>query len=55
MIWVGSFKSLQSAMHKPRFGAPLEVHTWLRSEIDRFSPFDGAIYAFGRTKIACPR
>ena len=39
MIWVGSFKSLQSAPHKPRFGAPLEVHTWLRSEIDVISPF----------------
>ena len=39
MIWVGSFKSLQSALHKPRFGAPLEVHTWLRSEIDLISPF----------------
>jgi hypothetical protein len=32
MIWVGSFKSLQSALHKPHLGAPLEVHTWLRSE-----------------------
>lgn len=39
MIWVGSFKSLRSALHKPRFGAPLEVHTWLRSEIDLISPF----------------
>jgi len=39
MIWVGSFKSLRSAPHKPRFGAPLEVHTWLRSEIDLISPF----------------
>src|ERR1700730_6216489 len=40
MIWVGSFKSLQSALRKPRFtGAPLEVHTWLRSEIGLISPF----------------
>ena len=39
MIWVGSFKSLQSALHKTRFGAPLEVHTWLRSEVDLISPF----------------
>ncbi len=36
MIWVGRFKSLHSALRKPRFtGAPLEVHTWLRSEIRR--------------------
>jgi anti-sigma regulatory factor (Ser/Thr protein kinase) len=39
MIWVGSFKYLQSALHKPSFGAPMEVHTWLRSEIDLISPF----------------
>jgi hypothetical protein len=39
MILVGSFKSLQSALQKPSFGAPLEVHTWLRSEIDLISPF----------------
>jgi serine/threonine-protein kinase RsbW len=39
MIWVGSFKSLQSALDKPPSGAPLEVHTWLRSEIDLISPF----------------
>jgi serine/threonine-protein kinase RsbW len=39
MIWVGSFKSLQSALQKPRFGAPLEVHTWLRSDTDLISPF----------------
>ncbi len=36
MIWVGSFKSLQLALHKPPFGAPLEVHTWLRSETDHY-------------------
>ena|SRR6267143_5378194 len=39
MIWVGNFKSLQSALDKPPSGAPLEVHTWLRSEIDLISPF----------------
>jgi serine/threonine-protein kinase RsbW len=39
MIWVGSFTSLQSALHKPRPGAPLEVHTWLQSEIGLISPF----------------
>jgi hypothetical protein len=33
MVWVGNFKSLQSALDKPGPGAPLEVHTWLRSEI----------------------
>src|SRR6202049_1729831 len=38
MIWVGNFKSLQSALDKPRSGAPLEVHTWLRSEIGLISP-----------------
>jgi anti-sigma regulatory factor (Ser/Thr protein kinase) len=39
MVWVGSFTSLQSALRKPRPGAPLEVHTWLRSEIALISPF----------------
>jgi anti-sigma regulatory factor (Ser/Thr protein kinase) len=39
MTWIGSFKSLRSALPKPRLGAPLEVHTWLRSEIDLISPF----------------
>src|SRR5258707_12291185 len=39
MLWAGSFKSLQSALRKPRFtGAPLEVHTWVRSEIGLISP-----------------
>jgi anti-sigma regulatory factor (Ser/Thr protein kinase) len=39
MIWVGGFKSLQSALPKPRFtGAALEVHTWARSEIGLISP-----------------
>ena len=38
MTWVGSFKSLQSALRIPRFtGAPLEVHTWVRSEIGLIS------------------
>jgi hypothetical protein len=42
MIWVGSFKSLQKALGKPRFtDAPLQVHTWLRSEIALISPFTG--------------
>src|ERR1700726_2473175 len=38
MVWVGNFKSLQSALDKPSSGAPLEVHTWLRSEIGLISP-----------------
>ncbi len=39
MIWVGSFKSLRSALHKRRFlTAPLNVHTWVRSEIALISP-----------------
>ena len=40
MIWVGGFQSLQAALRKPPFtGDPLEVHTWLRSEIALISPF----------------
>ena len=39
MIWVGSFTSLQPAVGKPRPGAPVKVHTWLRSEIGLISPF----------------
>ncbi len=39
MIWVGSFKSLQSALAKPPSGAPLQVHTWLHSETGLISPF----------------
>jgi hypothetical protein len=31
MIWIGNFKSLQAALQKPRFAAPLEVHTWLET------------------------
>jgi anti-sigma regulatory factor (Ser/Thr protein kinase) len=39
MTWVGSFKSLQSVLRRPRFtGAPLEVRTWVRSEIALISP-----------------
>jgi anti-sigma regulatory factor (Ser/Thr protein kinase) len=39
MIWMGSFKSLRSALHKHRFtNAPLKVHTWVRSEIGLISP-----------------
>src|SRR5467141_4210948 len=39
MIWVGSFKSLQSKLPKLRLtDAPLEVHTWVQSEIGQISP-----------------
>ena len=39
MTWVGSFQSLQSVLQKLRFAhAPLEVHTWVRSEIGQISP-----------------
>ena len=39
MIWVGSFKSLQSALGKFVFtDPPLELHTWVRSEISLISP-----------------
>ncbi len=39
MIWVGSFKSLQSVLCKLDFtDAPLEVDTWVRSEIGLISP-----------------
>jgi hypothetical protein len=39
MIWVGSFKSLQTVLGKHRFtGAPLDVHTRVRSEIALISP-----------------
>jgi serine/threonine-protein kinase RsbW len=39
MTWVGSFKSLRFVLRKSSFGAPLDVHTWLQSEIDLTSPF----------------
>ena len=39
MILVGSFKSLRSMTQKPGFtGAPLEVSTWVRSEMILISP-----------------
>ena len=39
MIWIGSFKSLQTVVGERRFtGAPLDVHTWVRSEIALISP-----------------
>jgi hypothetical protein len=39
MIWVGSFKPLQSALAKLEFtNAPLEVDTWVRSDIGLISP-----------------
>src|SRR6266852_5260631 len=39
MIWVGSFKSLQSRPPELRSAdAPLEVHTWVHSEIGLISP-----------------
>jgi hypothetical protein len=39
MIWVGSFQSLPTVLGKPPFtGAPLDVHTWVRSEIAVVSP-----------------
>ena len=38
MVWVGSFKSLQSALHRPCLrGAPLEVHTWVGTDIGLIS------------------
>jgi len=39
MIWVGSFKSLQSKLPKLLLtDAPLGVHTWVQSEIGQISP-----------------
>ncbi len=39
MIWVGSFEFLQSVLRRLPFpDAPLEVHTWVRSEIGLISP-----------------
>jgi hypothetical protein len=39
MIWVGSFRSLQTVLGAHRFtGTPLDVHTWVRSEIALISP-----------------
>ena len=51
MVWVGNFKSLQSALDKPSSGAPLEVHTWLRSEIGLISPLvDWLMSLIARTR-----
>jgi serine/threonine-protein kinase RsbW len=39
MIWVGSFNSLKPMLPKLRFtDAPLEVRTWVQSEIGQVSP-----------------
>lgn len=39
MIRVGGFQTLQTVLGKSRFtGSPLEVHTWVRSEIVLISP-----------------
>lgn len=39
MIWVGGFQTLETVLGKSRFtGSPLEVHTWVRSEIALISP-----------------
>jgi len=39
MTWVGSFRSLESVVRKPDFtNAPLELHTWVRSESGLISP-----------------
>jgi serine/threonine-protein kinase RsbW len=56
MIWVGSFKSLQSVLPEPNStDTPLAVHTWLRSEIGLITPLVdwlmsiivGSRYVFG--------
>jgi len=48
MIWVGSFKSLRSALHKRRFiTAPLKVHTWVGSEIGLISPLVDWLSVYG--------
>jgi anti-sigma regulatory factor (Ser/Thr protein kinase) len=39
MIWVGSFRSLQAILPKLRStDAPVDVHTWVRSEVGLISP-----------------
>ena len=39
MIWLGSFKSLQSVLPEPRStDTPLAVRTWARSELGLVSP-----------------
>src|SRR5712672_3022968 len=38
MIWVGSFKSRQTVLGKHPSGSPMDMHTWVRSEIALISP-----------------
>jgi len=39
MVWVGSFKSLQAVLSRPwLMNAPLEVHTWVPTNIGLISP-----------------
>jgi len=39
MVWVGSFKSLQAVLSRPRLmNAPLEVRTWVPTNIGLISP-----------------
>jgi len=33
MIWVGSFKSLQTVLANRFTGAPLDVHTWCEARL----------------------
>ena len=55
MIWVGSFKSLQSALGKPHFtAAELEVRTWVQSEIGEISPLvDWLMNLIAASRCAC--
>jgi hypothetical protein len=55
MIWVGSFKSLQSMLPKLRFtDAPLEVHTWVQSEISQISPpVEWLMSLIGASRCVC--
>ena len=38
MVWVGSFKSLQTVLRIRLMRTPLIVHTWIRTEIAQISP-----------------
>ena len=38
MVWVGSFKSLQTALRTRFIRTPFQVHTWIRTEITVISP-----------------
>jgi serine/threonine-protein kinase RsbW len=39
MVWVGSFKSLQAVLSRPRLmNVPLEVHTWVATNVGLISP-----------------